>query len=179
MGAIVGFFRTWWAGGFMRGLDLLQAFPIFVLALALVAALGNRVSNVIVVLAALNVPIFVRLVRTEVLALAGRDFVDAAICAGRRRLGIVFSHLIPNSIGPAVAQTSVSVGWTILLTAGLSFIGAGVQVPTPEWGLMVSQGAQNMITGQWWVALFPGLIIGLTVFSFAALGEALEAALDE
>lgn len=178
IGTIVGFYQRWWSAAFLRMLDLLQAFPIFVLALALVAVTGNRVSNVILVLAALNVPIFVRLVRSDVLSLRNREFVDAAKCAGRRSLGIVFGHMLPNAIKPAIIQTSVSIGWTILLTAGLSFVGAGVRVPTPEWGLMVSQGARNMITGEWWIALFPGLAIGLTVFSFAALGDAMEVILD-
>ena len=90
----------------------------------------------------------------------------------------MFRHILPNALTPAIVQVSIAVGMAILLTAGLSFIGAGVRMPTPEWGLMVSGGAQQMILGVWWVALFPGLAIVLSVLSFALLGDALRDMID-
>jgi peptide/nickel transport system permease protein len=162
----------------MRTADVLQAFPVFVLAIALVAALGQSARNVIIAIAFVNVPIYLRLMRTQALSLRERRFVDAARVSGNSEMRIVFRHILPNAMGPAIIQSSVNVGWAVLLTAGLSFVGAGVRVPTPEWGSMIAVGAQNMITGQWWPALFPGVAIALTVLAFALIGDSLELMLD-
>src|SRR5712692_8668941 len=158
LGLIAGYFSGnrsvwgWVSEVMMRVADVLQAFPVFVLAIALVAA-----------------PIYLRLLRTQALSLRERRFVDAARVAGNSELRIVFRHIFPNAMAPAIIQTSVNMGWAVLLTAGLSFVGAGVRVPTPEWGSMIAVGAQNMITGQWWPALFPGVAIALTVLGFALI----------
>jgi peptide/nickel transport system permease protein len=162
----------------MRTADVLQAFPVFVLAIALVAALGQSARNVIIAIAFVNVPIYLRLMRTQALSLRERRFVDAARVSGNSEMRIVFRHILPNAMGPAIIQSSVNVGWAVLLTAGLSFVGAGVRVPTPEWGSMIAVGAQNMITGQWWPALFPGVAIAVTVLAFALIGDSLELMLD-
>ena len=129
-------------------------------------------------LAVLFIPVFARLIRAETLSLRERPFVAAARCSGASDLEIMFRHLLPNALTPAIVQVSISIGMAILLTAGLSFIGAGVRMPTPEWGLMVSTGAQQMILGVWWVALFPGLAIVVAVLCFALLGDALRGVLD-
>lgn len=184
LGLIAGYFSGvrgfwgWVSEGLMRAADVLQAFPVFVLAIALVAALGQSARNVIAAIAFVNAPIYLRLLRTQALSLRERRFVDAARVAGNSELRIVFRHILPNASAPALVQLSVNIGWGVLLTAGLSFVGAGVQVPTPEWGSMIAVGAQNMITGQWWPALFPGLAIALTVFGFALVGDSLELMLD-
>lgn len=162
----------------MRSLDVLQAFPIFVLALALLAVTGPKTINIILVLVFLNAPTFLRLVRSEVLTAVHRSYVDAAKVAGSGNMRVLFRHLLPNAVGPAVVQASVTVGWAILLTSGLSFVGAGVAAPTPELGSMISVGAQNMVTGQWWTALFPGIALGVIVLGFALFGDSLREALD-
>lgn len=162
----------------MRAADVLQAFPVFVLAIALVAALGQSARNVIIAIAFVNAPIYLRLMRTQALSLRERRFVDAARVSGNSELRIVFRHILPNAVAPAIIQASVNMGWAVLLTAGLSFVGAGVRVPTPEWGSMIAVGAQNMITGQWWPALFPGVAIALTVLGMALIGDSLELMLD-
>jgi peptide/nickel transport system permease protein len=184
LGVIAGYFArtrgvwSWLSEWIMRIADVLQAFPVFVLAIALVAALGQSARNVILAIAFVNAPIYLRLLRTQALSLRERRFVDAARVSGSSELRIVFRHILPNAVAPAIIQASVNMGWAVLLTAGLSFVGAGVRVPTPEWGSMIAVGAQNMITGQWWPALFPGVAIALTVLGFALIGDSLELMLD-
>jgi peptide/nickel transport system permease protein len=184
LGLIAGYFSGarglwgWISEIMMRVADVLQAFPVFVLAIALVAALGQSARNVILAIAFVNTPIYLRLLRTQALSLRERRFVDAARVAGNGELRIVFRHILPNAFAPAIIQASVNMGWSVLLTAGLSFVGAGVRVPTPEWGSMIAVGAQNMITGQWWPAVFPGIAIALTVLGFALIGDSLELMLD-
>ena len=102
------------------------------------------------------------------------EFVEAARAMGNRELTIALRHVLPNSLTPALIQSSVTIGFAILLTAGLSFVGAGVRPPTPEWGLMISTGANQIVLGEWWPSVFPGLAISITVFGFAVLGNALE-----
>lgn len=177
LGAWLGYFAgrggvTGTSGDFvMRGFDALQAFPFFVFALALVAIIGRNVTNIILVLLFLQTPYFMRLTRSAVLRTREEVFVDAARCSGNSELRAVLRHVLPNSLTPALVNASVVAGGTILLTAGLSFLGAGVQAPRPEWGYMVSVGADSLYTGQWWPALIPGAWIGITVLAFALLGE--------
>ncbi len=174
LGVISGFYRGFLGELISRVSDVIQTFPVFILAMAVVAMTGQSIWNVIFVIAVLNAPIYLRLLRAQTYSYRERLFIEAAFCAGNTRWQIITRHLLPNTIGPAVAQFSVNVGWAMLLTASLSFVGAGVRVPTPEWGLMISSGAQNVITGQWWVALFPGIALGVTVLGFAMLGGSME-----
>jgi peptide/nickel transport system permease protein len=172
IGLLIGYYRGFVSSAVMRLFDFIQSFPVFVLGMALVSVMGQEIWNVAFVLAVLFLPVFARLIRAEVLSLRERPFISAARCSGATDLGIMFRHILPNALTPAIVQISISIGMAILLTAGLSFIGAGVRMPTPEWGLMVSTGAQQMILGIWWVALFPGLAIVLSVLCFALLGDA-------
>lgn len=184
LGLVAGYFAStrglwsWLSEAIMRTADVVQAFPVFVLAIALVAALGQSARNVVLAIAFVNAPIYLRLLRTQALSLRERRFVEAARVSGNSELRIVFRHILPNAMAPALVQLSVNMGWAVLLTAGLSFVGAGVRVPTPEWGSMIAVGAQNMITGQWWPALFPGIAIALTVLAFALVGDSIELMLD-
>lgn len=170
-GLFIGFYRGWLSSLVMRLFDFIQSFPVFVLGMALVSVMGQEIWNVAIVLAVLFIPMFARVIRAEVLSLRERPFVGAARCSGATDLSIMFRHILPNALTPAIVQISISVGLAILLTAGLSFVGAGVRMPTPEWGLMVSTGAQQMILGVWWVALFPGMAIVIAVLSFALIGD--------
>jgi peptide/nickel transport system permease protein len=178
IGLFIGYYRGPVSGLIMRIFDFIQAFPVFVLGLALVSVLGQEIWNVAIVLAVLFTPMFARLIRAEVLSLRERAFVSAARCNGATDRVILFKHLLPNALTASSVQISISIGMAILLTAGLSFIGAGVRTPTPEWGLMVSDGAQQMILGVWWVSLFPGLAIVLSVLCFALLGDQLKTFFD-
>ena len=175
LGALVGYSRSWWPPAVMWLMDFFQSFPVFIFALALVAARGQALSTIIVVIGFVNLPIFVRLVRSEVLGLRNRAFVDAARCAGCSDLRISVLHILPNALTPAASQASVNIGWALLLTAGLTFVGAGVQPPTPEWGGMIANGAKYMIIGKWWVSFFPGAALGIAVLAFALAGDFLKA----
>lgn len=178
LGLLIGFYRGYASSFAMRVFDFIQSFPIFVLGMALVSVLGQELWNVAIVLAVLFVPMFARLIRAETLSLRERPFVSAARCSGATDFSIMFRHILPNAFGPAIVQISISIGMAILLTAGLSFVGAGVRMPTPEWGLMVASGAQQMILGVWWVSLFPGLAIVIAVLCFALLGDAARDIMD-
>lgn len=177
-GLLIGYYRGWASSLAMRIFDFIQSFPVFVLGMALVAVMGQEIWNVAIVLAVLFTPMFARLIRAEVLSLRERPFISAARCSGATDASIMFRHILPNALTPAIVQISIAMGMAILLTAGLSFIGAGVRMPTPEWGLMVSSGAQQMILGVWWVSLFPGLAIVLSVLCFALLGDAAKELFD-
>lgn len=168
----------WFAEGTMRVADVVQAFPVFVLALALVSAAGNSLRNIVFAISFLNIPVYMRLVRARGLAVREATYVEAARCCGYSDTQIIRKFLLPNSLAPALAQLSVNFGWAIMLTAGLSFVGAGVAAPTPEWGLMVAVGSSNLITGQWWPSVFPGLAIALAVLAFQLVGETFEHVLD-
>ena len=172
IGLLIGFYKNTVSTLVMRIFDFIQSFPVFVLGMALVSVMGQEMWNVAIVLAILFIPMFARLIRAEVLSLRDRPFISAARCSGATNAKIMFRHILPNAITPAIVQISISIGMAILLTAGLSFVGAGVRMPTPEWGLMVANGAQQMILGVWWAALFPGLAIVGSVLTFAILGDA-------
>ena len=171
IGGIAGYFRTWWSELIMRISDLIQSFPVFILAMVLVTITGQEIWIVIAVIAFVNVPLYVRLIRAELLSLRERTFVEAAIVLGVPPLRIIRRHLIPNVLGIIINQASITMGVAMLLTAGLSFVGAGVRVPTPEWGLMIATGAPSIVTGQWWPSVFPGIALSLSVFGFALFGD--------
>jgi peptide/nickel transport system permease protein len=173
LGLLVGYYRGFLSGFVLRIADLLQAFPVFVLAMAMVAIAGPSIRNVMLVIGILNIPIYIRLVRSQVLAFRERPAIEAAKCVGNNDRRIMRNYLLPNTIESALVQSSVNVGWAILLTASLSFIGAGIPVPTAEWGSMVGIGAPMMILGEWWAAFFPGLAIGICVLGFAMVADAL------
>ena len=156
-----------------RFMDIIQAFPVFIVALALVAVIGSGQDKVIYVLSFLFTPIFFRYVRAETLLVRELTFVEAERAVGNPTRRIMFNHILPNSVTTATVQGSAVMGYAILLTAGLSFVGAGVAPPTPEWGAMIKSGVELMQSGQWWTSVFPGIALGLTVFSLAVIGESI------
>jgi peptide/nickel transport system permease protein len=178
LGLIAGYYRNAATELMMRVSDVMQSFPVFISAMVLVALAGRSTTNIIIALAFVYTPIYIRLTRAEVMSQKVRGFVEAARALGNTELNIAIRHVLPNSLTPALIQASVTIGFAILLTAGLSFVGAGVRPPTPEWGLMISTGANQIILGEWWPSVFPGVAISLTVFGFAVLGNALERRYD-
>lgn len=162
----------------MRIMDVIQAFPVFILGLAIVAVTGQSVINVIYVLGFIWIPVFTRLSRSEVLRTRENLFVLQQTVIGQNNSAIIFKHIMPNAISPAITQVSTCIAASILLTAGLSFVGAGVRMPQPELGLMISIGANNMVTGQWWPSLFPGILLCLLVFSLSMIGEGVTISID-
>jgi peptide/nickel transport system permease protein len=175
LGLISGYFRGRGSGFLTRASDVFQSFPVFILAMILVVLTGRSSTNIVLTLAVLFVPIYLRLTRSQVLVERTRTYVEAARVVGNRETAIALRHVLPNALGPSLTQGSVTIGWAILLTAGLSFVGAGVRPPTAEWGSMIATGANLIILGEWWPSVFPGIAISLTVFGYAILGDALEA----
>ena len=170
-------------GGFidevlLRILDVLRSFPTIILALAVVAAMGQSLTSMVLVIGVLDSPIFARVVRAEVLALRSSTFVMAAIAMGNPAWRVMFVHILPNAILGATAQLPMRMAWAVRISATLAFIGVGIQAPTPEWGAMIRQGAEYVITGEWWVALFPGVALMLLVLGFNLLGDGLSDILD-
>jgi peptide/nickel transport system permease protein len=161
-----------------RFVDVLMAFPLFVLAMAMVAALGNRVENIVIATAIINLPFYIRFARAEVNQRRNAGWVEAARASGDSHLQVVLGSLLPNVLPAMAVQVSLNLGWAILNAAGLSFIGLGVKPPTPEWGIMVAEGARFISTGKWWLVAFPGLALMLTVVCFNLLGDGLRDILD-
>jgi peptide/nickel transport system permease protein len=180
LGAVVGYYqsargvRAISCDAIVRASDVLQAFPVFVFAIALVAIFGQSIQSIIAAIAFVNIPIYLRLTRSQVMSVRKMRYVEAAIVCGVSDRTIIRRHVIPNAIAPVLAQLSVNIGFAIILTAALSFVGAGVRAPTPEWGSMIAMGFQNVTTGQWWPSVFPGLALAVTVFGFALVGASIE-----
>jgi peptide/nickel transport system permease protein len=177
LGLIIGAFSGY-AGGIvddvvMRIVDIVLSFPAFILAVAITAMLGNNVSNVIIAIGIAYTPYFIRLTRGQVLSARSSDYADAAKCVGNPTYRIIYRHILPNCIAPAIIQATLTLGWGILDASGLAFIGLGIKPPTAEWGVLVSEGAQYIVTGQWWTSFFPGLAILLAVLCFNLLGDGL------
>ena len=182
IGSAVGAVLGYWQGSTElvvgRLVDVLMAFPLFVLAMALVAALGNTVMNVVYATAIVNLPFYIRLSQAEVGRRRTAGYVQAAKLAGASDAEVLTRFLLPNIMPILVVQMSLNMGWAILNAAGLSFLGLGVRPPTAEWGLMIAEGAPLIISGEWWVALFPGLMLTLSVFCFNLLGDGLRDLMD-
>ncbi len=178
LGAFVGYYRGVWDTVLMRVVDVIMAFPPFILAMGTAAALGAGTANIIYVVALIQIPIYVRLVRGEILSARERPYAEAARCSGNSGPEIIFLHLLPNCLPPLLVQVSLNLSWAILNAAGLSFIGLGVRPPTPEWGAMINEGMQFMMSGRWWMAFFPGLAIFVTILGFNLLADGLRDVLD-
>ncbi len=178
IGAVAGYRGGWLDTVLNRGLDIIMAFPLFVLAMGIVAALGNSVANIIYATAIINIPFYARLVRAEVNIRREAGFIQAAKIAGNSDARVLAFHIFPNALPPMMVQVSLNLGWAILNAAGLSFIGLGVRPPTPEWGIMVAEGANYIVSGEWWLAVFPGLWLMLAVFTFNLMGDGLRDIVD-
>jgi peptide/nickel transport system permease protein len=156
-----------------RATDTIMAFPLFVLAMGIVAAAGNTVANIVYATAVINIPTYVRVARAEVLVRREAPFIQAARLAGNGPSRVLAFHLFPNVLPPLIVQASLNMGYAILNAAGLSFLGLGVRPPAPEWGIMVADGAAYIISGEWWVWLFPGLALTGAVLVFNLAGDGL------
>ena len=177
-GIAAGYFGGWTDRIVGRISDTIMAFPLFVLAMGIVAALGNTVTNIVIATAIVNFPLYVRVARAEANVRRDAGFVQAARLSGNSELRILLMQILPNILPIMMVQISLTMGYAILNAAGLSFIGLGVKPPTPEWGIMVAEGATNIISGEWWVAFFPGAALMIAVFCFNLLGDGLRDIVD-
>ena len=177
-GIAAGFFGGWIDRVVGRIADTIMAFPLFVLAMGIVAALGNTVTNIVIATAIINFPLYARVARAEASVRREAGFVMAARLSGNSDLRIALTSILPNILPIMMVQMSLTMGYAILNAAGLSFIGLGVRPPMPEWGIMVAEGAASIISGEWWIALFPGLALMLAVFCFNLIGDGLRDIVD-
>ncbi len=177
-GIASGFFGGWTDRIIGRISDTIMAFPLFVLAMGIVAALGNTVTNIVIATAIINFPLYVRVARSEAQVRRQAGFVQAARLTGNSEWRILLTQILPNIMPIMMVQMSLTMGYAILNAAGLSFIGLGVRPPTAEWGIMVAEGATYIISGEWWIALFPGLSLMFAVFCFNLLGDGLRDIVD-
>ncbi|MGC2424033.1 MAG: oligopeptide ABC transporter permease [Nitrospirota bacterium] len=177
IGAVAGYYGGWVDSTLMRFVDIMLCFPTIFLILAVIAILGPSIWNIMIIIGLTSWMGVSRLVRAEFLTLKERDFVVAAKAVGARDTRIIFRHILPNAMAPVLVSAVLGVGGAILIESSLSFLGLGVQPPTPSWGNMLTAGKDN-IEIAWWLSLFPGMAILVTVLGYNLLGEGLQDALN-
>lgn len=177
LGAIAGFYGGKLDNIIMRAMDIFLAIPSILLAIAIVSALGTSMLNLMVAVGISSIPSYARIVRASVLSIKDQEFIEAAKAIGAKDTRIILKHILPNSMAPVIVQGTLGVAGAILSTAGLSFIGLGIQKPAPEWGAMLSSG-RPFLREAWHVTTFPGIAIMITILSLNLLGDGLRDALD-
>ncbi len=177
LGALAGFYGRWIDSLIMRFVDIMLCFPSFFLILAVIAFLEPSIWNIMIIIGLTSWMGVARLVRAEFLSLRERDFVVAARAIGARDTRIIFRHILPNAISPVLVSATLGIAGAILTESALSFLGIGVQPPTPSWGNMLIAGKQTLGTA-WWLSVFPGLAILFTVLGYNLLGEGIRDAMD-
>ena len=181
-GLVLGVASAYFGGTFdllfQRVMDVFMAFPLIILALAVVSILGPGIQNVIIAITIPFIPNCARVVRSSALAIREIPYIDAARALGFSHARIILRHMVPNVMAPYLIMITAFVGQAILLEASLSYLGLGVQEPTPAWGLMLSGGAEEYAESAPWIAIIPGIAISLSVFGFNLFGDALRDALD-
>jgi peptide/nickel transport system permease protein len=177
VGAVSGFVGGIVDEVLMRFTDMFLAFPALVLAIAIASSLGRELKYTMIAVSTVFWPWYARLVRAQVLSIKERDYVEAGRSIGMSSWRLLFRHILPNAVSVVIIQITLDVGYAILITSSLSFIGLGAQPPSPEWGTMMST-ARNYFRDAWWYTTFPGVALTLTVFAFNVLGDGLQDALD-
>lgn len=177
LGALAGYYGRWVDGLLMRFVDIMLCFPTFFLILAVIAFLEPSIWNIMIIIGLTGWMGVARLVRAEFLSLRERDFVQAARALGASDGRLIFRHILPNALSPVLVSATLGVAGAILTESALSFLGIGVQPPTPSWGNMLIAGKQTLGTA-WWLSAFPGLAILITVLGYNLLGEGIRDALD-
>jgi len=177
LGAIAGYYGGKLDNAIMRVLDVLLAIPAILLAITIVSALGSSIINLMIAVGISNIPGFARVVRAAILSVKDQEYIEAARAIGAKDHTIILKHVLPNSMAPIIVYATLKVATAIMATASLSFIGLGVQPPTPEWGSMLASGRQYM-RDQMYIVMFPGLAIVMAVLSLNLIGDGLRDALD-
>lgn len=177
LGAVAGYVGSWVDNVIMRIMDMFLAIPSILLSIAIVAALGPSMRNLLLAISISNIPPFARIVRASVLTIRNEEYIEAARAIGASNKRIIFRHILPNSMAPVIVQATLCIAGSILSIASLSFIGLGIQAPQPEWGAMLSEG-RRFIRYAWWICAFPGIAIMLSILSLNLLGDGLRDALD-
>ena len=178
LGIISGYFGKRTDLIVMRLMDILLAFPPLILAMAIVSGLGPSLVNAAIAIGISYVPQFARMARSRAVSVKRLDYVQSALALGSSKRRILLTDVLPNCLTPLIVQSTIYTGYGILWVAGLSFIGLGAKLPTPEWGLMIAEGRQYIVSGEWWVTIFPGLFIMLGVSGFTLIGDGLREVLN-
>lgn len=166
--------KSRWSERLMRALDAFQSFPLIVLSVTIVSLTGNNIQNIVYAIVIINGPRFIRLIRGEALSIRDGRFIEAAVAMGARPRRIVFRHIMPNVVDVCLVQCSLTAANAIIVIAALNFLGVGVSPPDPTWGSMVQVGAQGIATGQWWVAIWPGVAIFIAIGSLNVLANGIQ-----
>lgn len=177
LGSIAGYFGGWFDAVIMRLMDIIMSIPGMLLAISIAAALGTGIVNTAIAISISNIPALTRIVRSSVLLLREREYVEASISFGASHGRIIRKHIIPNTLAPLIVQSTLKFGDAILCIASLSFIGLGIQPPTPEWGSILSNG-RELVRSFWPIVTFPGIMIALTMLAFNLAGDGLRDAMD-
>ncbi len=178
IGLVAGYSGGWADSVLMRAMDVMLSFPSILLAIGIVAARGPGLPNTMLAIGIVNIPVYARIARSVTLSIKEQEFITAARSVGVRGTRMIGRHVLPNSLSPIIVQGTLSIATAILEAAGLGFLGLGAQPPTPEWGAMLSDSYKFLTVGKWWVLLFPGLAIMLSVLGFNLFGDGLRDALD-
>ncbi|MCX5480501.1 ABC transporter permease [Kaistia geumhonensis] len=178
IGLVCGYRGGWLDDTLMRFVDIIQSFPLILVAMVLVLAIGPSVGSIVIVTVLINIPLYARVIRGQTLAVKHLDYVDAARCSGATEFGIMFRHVLPNTLNPIAIHASLNLAAAVGNVAVLSFLGIGIRPPTPDLGVMVAEGTRFLVQGAWWMSVFPGLVLSATIFSLNLLGDALESGLD-
>lgn len=166
--------ESWTSNAIMRVVDAVQSLPLLIVALAIVTLAGNHIGDVLIAIVLISAPVFIRLVRGGALVVRNARYVEAAVASGASSARILRVHVLPNVMNLVLTQFAIGIAVSIVVIAGLNFLGVGVSPPTPTWGSMISTGAGVIDQGQWWVALFPGLAILLVITCFNAVARAID-----
>ncbi|MBI5959588.1 MAG: ABC transporter permease, partial [Chloroflexi bacterium] len=178
IGLVAGYLGGWVDSIFMRLMDVILSFPSLLLAVAIVTVSGPSLRNGMIAVAITQIPVFARLARSMAISIRNTEYVTAARSVGTRSGGIVFRHVLPNSLAPLIVQSTLGLGTAVIETAALGFLGLGQQPPFPELGKMLADSQQSLASGKWWVMLFPGVTIILIVLGFNLFGDGLRDVLD-
>ncbi|GHA24965.1 ABC transporter permease [Devosia pacifica] len=178
IGLVCGYIGGWFDDLVMRLVDIIQSFPLLLVAMVLVLVMGPSVESIVVVTVLINIPIYARVIRGETLRKKNLEYIDAARCSGASEMSIVFRHLMPNTLSPIVVHGSLNLAAAVGNVAVLSFLGIGIRPPTPDLGVMVAEGTNYLVQGAWWMSICPGLVLATTIFSLNLMGDWLEGRLD-
>jgi peptide/nickel transport system permease protein len=172
-GSLAGFYGGWADRLSLRVLQVMNSFPSLLLAMLVIAAMGRGLVDVILVVALIPLPDYVRLARAEIITKKNWQFAEAARMIGRRPLGVLFRHLVPNSVRPLFTYAAVNGSWVVATVGALGYLGLGIQPGSAEWGSMIAGGQQGIVSGQWWISFFPGLGIFLLAAALHMIGDGL------
>ncbi|WP_407055003.1 ABC transporter permease [Paenibacillus dendritiformis] len=178
LGGIAAYYGGWIGNVIMRVMDIFLAFPSLILAMAIAAAMGPGLISAMMAVGVVGIPEFARLMYSQTIYLKEREFVEASRSIGVKDGTILVRHIFPNALAPLLVRITLGMGFAILTAASLSFLGLGVRPPLAEWGAMISEGREYIITGEWWLVTFPGLAIATTILGFNLLGDGLRDVLD-